>query len=69
MCESSNFLFTIRLFLRHTHKKEQMEESEFEHIAQEMRPMLTAHCQRYHSTGTLAEEADDIVQETRLHSG
>ena len=41
-----------------------MEETEFEHIAQEMRPRLTAHCQRYLSAGTLAEEADDIVQET-----
>lgn len=59
-----HFLFTFRLFLRHTHKKEQMEETEFEHIAQEMRPRLTAHCQRYLSAGTLAEEADDIVQET-----
>ena len=29
-----------------------------------MRPRLTAHCQRYLSAGTLAEEADDIVQET-----
>ena len=57
-------MFTFRLFLRHTHKKEQMEETEFEHIAQEMRPRLTAHCQRYLSAGTLAEEADDIVQET-----
>ena len=28
-----------------------------------MRPRLTAHCQRYLSAGTLAEEADDIVQE------
>ena len=41
-----------------------MEETEFEHIAQKMRPRLTAHCQRYLSAGTLAEEADDIVQET-----
>lgn len=41
-----------------------MEETEFEHIAQEMRPRLTAHCQRYLSAGALAEEADDIVQET-----
>ncbi|MQN12797.1 RNA polymerase sigma factor [Prevotella copri] len=44
-----------------------MEETEFEHIAQEMRPRLTAHCQRYLSAGTLAEEADDIVQETLVH--
>lgn len=29
-----------------------MEETEFEHIAQEMRPRLTAHCQRYLSAGT-----------------
>ena len=57
-------MFTFRLFLRHTHKKKQMEETEFEHIVQEMRPRLTAHCQRYLSAGTLAEEADDIVQET-----
>ena len=64
MCEGSIFLFTFRLFLRHTHKKKQMEETEFEHIAQEMRPRLTAHCQRYLSAGPLAEEADDIVQET-----
>lgn len=42
MCEGSIFLFTFRLFLRHTHKKKQMEETEFEHIAQEMRPRLTA---------------------------
>ena len=41
-----------------------MEETEFEHIVQEMRPRLTVHCQRYLSAGTLAEEADDIVQET-----
>ena len=41
-----------------------MEETEFEHIVQEMRTRLTAHCQRYLSAGTLAEEADDIVQET-----
>lgn len=41
-----------------------MEETEFKHIVQEMRPRLTAHCQRYLSAGTLAEEADDIVQET-----
>ena len=66
MCEGSIFLFTFRLFLRHTHKKKQMEETEFEHIAQEMRPRLTAHCQRYLSAGPLAEEADDIVQETQV---
>ena len=66
MCEGSIFLFTFRLFLRHTHKKKQMEETEFEHIAQEMRPRLTAHCQRYLSAGALAEEADDIVQETLM---
>lgn len=64
MYEGSIFLFTFRLFLRHTHKKKQMEETEFEHIVQEMRPRLTAHCQRYLSAGALAEEADDIVQET-----
>ena len=43
-----------------------MEETEFEHITQAMRPRLTAHCQRYLSAGTLAEEADDIVQETLM---
>lgn len=46
--------------------KKQMEEIEFEHIAQAMRPKLVAHCQRYLRAETLAEEADDIVQEALI---
>lgn len=46
--------------------KKQMKVTEFEHIAQAMRPKLAAHCQRYLTTGILAEEADDIVQETLI---
>lgn len=41
-----------------------MEEIEFEHIAAEMRPKLTAHCHRYIDASSLAIDADDIVQET-----
>lgn len=41
-----------------------MEEIEFEQIASEIRPKLTAHCQRYLAASTLAVDAEDIVQET-----
>lgn len=41
-----------------------MEEIEFEHIAAEMRPKLTAHCHRYIAASPLAIDAEDIVQET-----
>lgn len=41
-----------------------MEEIEFEHIAEELRPKLTIHCHRYIDASTLAIDAEDIVQET-----
>lgn len=43
-----------------------MEEIEFEHIAAEMRPKLTAHCHRYIDASPLAIDAEDIVQETLM---
>ncbi len=43
-----------------------MEEIEFEHIVAEMRPKLTAHCQRYIQACSLAIDAEDIVQETLM---
>lgn len=41
-----------------------MEATEFEKIASQMRPKLTAHCQRYLEARPLAIDAEDIVQET-----
>ena len=43
-----------------------METTEFEENASQMRPKLTAHCQRYLEARFLAIDAEDIVQETLM---
>ena len=41
-----------------------MKTTEFEEIASQMRPKLTAHCQHYLEARPLVIDAEDIVQET-----